>query len=234
MEDNTRRPSRFRSSATFALQLSGLIAALHLLHAITGFPPHSWGILPRSTEGLQGIVFAPLLHGSWGHLFSNLPPLLALTFILFYFYRRVAWPAFLMIYLLTGTTVWALGRSVWHIGASGVVYGLVAFVFWSGIFRRNLKSIILALVVLMYYGSMFTGILPGQEGISWESHLLGALVGIFAAFWFKNDKEKDETPQRYSWEEEPESLEEPPPYFDPDVFEKHKSERVPRQRGWWQ
>ncbi len=228
MENN--RPGRFRQSLVFSLQLTGLISVVHLLRFITGLPPLSWGIFPRQTEGLAGIVFAPMLHGSWGHLFSNMPPLLALTFIIFYFYRRTAWPAFAMIYLLTGAAVWAFGRSVWHVGASGVVYGLVAFVFWSGIFRRNIKSIILALIVLMYYGSMFMGIFPGQEGVSWESHLLGALTGIFTAFWFKNKKEKDEAPPRYSWEDEPESLDEPY-FFDRDVFEKTKAERNREFRG---
>ncbi|MBX2929425.1 MAG: rhomboid family intramembrane serine protease [Saprospiraceae bacterium] len=219
-----KRPGRFRHSLVFALQLGATTATLHLLRVVTGFPPLSWGIYPRHTEGLQGIVAAPLLHGSWGHLFSNLPPLLALTFILFYFYRRIAWSSFAMIYLLTGAAVWTFGRSVWHVGASGVVYGLVAFIFWSGIFRRNIKSIILALIVLMYYGSMFMGIFPGEEGISWESHLLGAVVGIFTAFWFKNKKETDEQPPRYSWEEEPKSLDEPY-FFERDVFEKTKAER---------
>ena len=219
-----KRPGRFRLSLLFSLQFAALVGLLHTMRSLTGFPPLSWGILPRHTEGLVGVVAAPLLHGSWGHLFSNLPPLIALTFILFYFYRRTAYPALIMVYLLTGVAVWAFARTVVHVGASGVVYGLVAFVFWSGIFRRNIKSIILALIVLMYYGSMFVGIFPGEEGISWESHLLGALAGIFTAFWYKNKKENDEAPPRYSWEEEPKSLDEPY-FFDRDVFEKTKEER---------
>lgn len=145
--------------------------------------------------------------------------------MLFYFYKRIAWQAFSMIYLLTGVAVWGLGRGdVVHVGASGVVYGLVAFVFWSGIFRRNIKSIILALIVLMYYGSMFVGIFPGKEGISWESHLLGALAGIFAAFWYKNKKENDEAPPRYSWEDEAPAQDDTF-FLDRDVFEKTKAER---------
>jgi membrane associated rhomboid family serine protease len=216
--------NRLRQSIRFAIQFSAMVVILHLLRTITGFPPLGWGIYPRESEGISGIVFSPFLHGSWSHLFSNLPPLFALTFIIFYFYRRTAWSAFLMMYLLTGVAVWIFGRSVWHIGASGVVYAMVAFVFWSGIFRRNIKSIILALIVLMYYGSMFTGIFPGEKGVSWESHLLGALAGIFTAFWFKNQQEKDEAPPRYSWEDE-EMPADQPFYFDRDVFEKPKSER---------
>lgn len=216
--------NRLRQSIRLAIQFSAMMVIFHLLRTITGLPPLGWGIYPRESVGLSGIVFSPFLHGSWSHLFSNLPPLFALTFIIFYFYRRTAWPAFLMMYLLTGAAVWIFGRSVWHIGASGVVYAMVAFVFWSGIFRRNIKSIILALIVLMYYGSMFTGIFPGEKGVSWESHLLGAFAGIFTAFWFKNKQEKDEAPPRYSWEDE-EIPTDQPFYFDRDVFEKPKSER---------
>ena len=220
-----KSPGTFRRSLVFSLQLTALISLLHVLRVVTGFPPLSWGILARDTDGLIGVGFAPLLHGSWGHLFSNIPPLAALTFMLFYFYKRIAWQAFSMIYLLTGVAVWGLGRGdVVHVGASGVVYGLVAFVFWSGIFRRNIKSIILALIVLMYYGSMFVGIFPGKEGISWESHLLGALAGIFAAFWYKNKKENDEAPPRYSWEDEA-PVQDDTFFLDRDVFEKTKAER---------
>jgi membrane associated rhomboid family serine protease len=213
---------KFMLSLRFSVQLTVLITVLHLLRFFSGFPPLSWGLLPRTKEGLAGIIMSPLMHGSWGHLFSNMPPLFALSFLLFYFYRRIAWPAFGMIYLLTGAAVWLAGRPVIHIGASGVVYGLVAFMFWSGIFRRNLKSIILALLVLMYYGSMFMGIFPNEQGISWESHLLGALTGIFTAFWFKQDKEEDEQPPRYSWEEESKDEDF---FLDRDTFERRKSAR---------
>jgi len=225
-----KSPGPFRRSLVFSIQLTALISLLHVLRVVTNFPPASWGILARDTDGLIVVVFAPLLHGSWGHLFSNIPPLAALTFMLFYFYKRIAWQAFSMIYLLTGVAVWGLGRGdVVHVGASGVVYGLVAFVFWSGIFRRNIKSIILALIVLMYYGSMFVGIFPGKEGISWESHLLGALAGIFAAFWYKNKKENDEAPPRYSWEDEAPAQDDTF-FLDRDVFEKTKAER---RNGYW-
>lgn len=131
-----------------------------------------------------------------------------------------------MIYLLTGLSVWIFGRRVFHIGASGVVYGLVAFVFWMGIFRRSLKSIILALIVTVLYSGYFFGILPNQEGISWESHLLGGLVGIFTAYWFKELIESDEVVQAPSWENEPASTQF---FLDRDVFEKTKAERQQEQ-----
>ena len=110
-----------------------------------------------------------------------------------------------------------------------MIYGLVAFVFWNGIFRFNVKSIALALIVAFYYGSMVIGILPGQEGISWESHLLGGLVGIFVSFWFKNQIEQDEVKPKYSWELE-ENNQQESFFLDRDVFEKTKEERYREQR----
>lgn len=194
-----------------------------LLHLNLGW----LGIYPREIWGLRGVIFAPLIHGDWGHLLSNTPPLFVLSVMVLFFYRRVAVPAFLMIYFMTGLAVWGFADLFdfsrhFHIGASGVIYGLVAFVFWNGIFRRNIKSIALALIVAMYYGSMLMGILPGQEGISWESHLMGGLVGIFTSFWYKETIEKDEQKPKYSWEEEPE---EEKFFFEKDTFEKTKVER---------
>lgn len=191
---------------------------------LTGISFSAWGVLPRDEDGIAGIFMAPLLHADWGHLLSNTPPLFVLSAIILYFYRKVAIPAFSMIYVLTGLAVWLFGRGyTYHIGASGVIYGLVAFVFWSGLFRRNIRSIALALIVAFYYGSMMMGILPGQEGISWESHLYGAVVGIFVAYWFKEKIEKDEEKPTYSWEHEPELPE--APFLDPRTFDKTKAER---------
>ena len=107
-------------------------------------------------------------------------------------------------------------------GASGVVYGLVSFLFWTGIFRRNLKSIILSLAILVMYGGYFHGIVPTKEGVSWESHLFGGLVGIFTAYLFKNVREDDETERPDPWADERGKEE----YFLPrDTFEMTKQER---------
>jgi membrane associated rhomboid family serine protease len=205
---------------------AGLVAFLWLVHAyfyLSHTDPGEYGILPRRLSWIRGVVTAPLVHGSWEHLMSNSVPLFVLTSLTLYFYRRVAIRAFWLIYFMTGLAVWLLGRSVIHIGASGVVYGLVAFIFWNGIFRRSARSIILALVVLMLYSSMFLGILPDQEGISWESHLLGSLSGIFAAFWFKEELEDDEAEHRHRWDE---NAEEKRPFLPRDIFDKTKAQRA--------
>lgn len=200
-----------------------LMWGIHIVNTALGMSFTVFGLYPRSVIGLRGVLLSPLLHGSWSHLISNTVPYVALSAILFFFYRRIAVPAFLMIYLLTGVAVWLFGRPVIHVGTSGVVYGLVAFVFWTGIFRRSLKSIVLSLVVIFYYGSMFLGILPGQDGISWESHLLGALVGIFVAYWFKGQIEQDEERPVYSWEEEEATPSRP--FLPRDTFDKTRRQR---------
>ncbi len=113
------------------------------------------------------------------------------------------------------------GRSVYHIGASGVVYGLVSFIFWSGIFRRNIKSIVLALIVTILYSGYLQGIIPFQEGISWESHLLGGITGILVAFLFKGIIEADEE-KNNPWENESTDK---TPYFAGDTFDMTRNER---------
>ncbi len=215
-----------------------LLWVIHLIQVATGISLAGFGVRPRHLDGFWGIFTAPLVHGNWSHLFSNTPPLFAMLAMVLFFYRTVAVSAISLIYVLTGLAVWAFAfnANTFHIGASGVVYGLVSFVFWSGVFRRNLKSIVLALIVVFYYSSMFLGILPGQEGISWESHLYGAIVGMLVSFWFKDRIEPDERPEPPSWELE--APQEERPFFDPNVFEKTRQERAKEQRqreegGWF-
>ena len=197
---------------------------IHTISFVTGTRLGFLGVLPREWSGVVGIVTAPMIHGEWQHLISNTVPLALLTAVVFLFFRRVAVKVFLLIYLLSGIGVWLFARPyTHHIGASGVVYGLIAFVFWSGVFRRNLRSIVLSLVILVLYSGYFPGIVPGEEGVSWESHLYGAITGILVAWIFKGKIEEDEVEEPVSDDDEPER------YFLPrDVFEKtiaeHESE----------
>lgn len=181
-----------------------------------------WGIFPRDWDGVAGILTAPFIHSDWQHLMSNSLPMFMLMGIVMVFYKRVAIPSILIITVLTGFTVWLFARESYHVGASGVVYGLVAFLAWTGVFRRNLKSIILSLAILVMYGGYFHGIVPTKEGVSWESHLFGGMVGIFTAFLFKNVREDDETERPDPWADERGKEE----YFFPrDTFEMTKQER---------
>jgi len=163
-----------------------------------------------------------LIHGDFSHLTNNSIPFFVLGTMMIFFYRKVAISSFFMIYFITGIAVWLLARERYHIGLSGVVFGLVTFVMSNGFFRRNIKSIVLALIVFLLYSGMLAGVFPMKEGISWESHLYGAIAGIFTAYYFKEETEVDEKAPFAN----DESDENSDSYFLPrDIFEKTKEER---------
>lgn len=155
-------------------------------------------ILPRTTFGIIGILMSPLLHADFSHLISNSISLFILGFGVLYFYRSSSISVFVIIYLLSGFLVWLFARQAYHLGASSIIYGFVAFLFFSGLFRRDNKSIALALIVTFLYGSMIWGIFPIKRGVSWEGHLFGSVAGIVSAFIFRNA----DPPDKYDWEDE--------------------------------
>jgi membrane associated rhomboid family serine protease len=151
-----------------------------------------FGIFPRSVSGLKGIIFSPLIHGSWSHLASNSIPLLVLGFMLIYFYRHIAYRVFLMVWLIDGIGVWLIGRDAYHIGASGIVYGMASFLFFSGLLRKNRHLLALSLTVVFIYGSMIWGMFPYVTDISWEAHLVGFLAGILFAVYYRQQGPPDD------------------------------------------
>jgi membrane associated rhomboid family serine protease len=158
-----------------------------------------WGVYPRSVEGLPGIFAYPLIHGDFIHLINNSVPLLALGVALFYFYRGLSYKVFFLIWFISGLCLWLSGRPSYHIGASGLVYGLAAFLFFSGIIRQYPRLIAISLAVVFLYGYMVWGIFPMKVNISWEGHLWGALAGSILSLVFRK-----EGPQKpvIVWEEE--------------------------------
>ena len=164
----------------------------------------NWGVLPRELSGLKGILTSVFIHGDLGHIASNTLPILVLGMMLFYFYKKIAKPTFIWIWLISGIWLWIGGRNhpshpTFHIGASTLIYGLATFLFFSGVFRRHLQLMVVSALVLFLYGSILWGIFPLKTEISWEGHLFGALAGVLVAFNYRK-----EGPQRrvYQWEEE--------------------------------
>jgi membrane associated rhomboid family serine protease len=206
----------------YPLFLIAIFVIVHLTQAIFNEDFGDFGIYPRTLTGLRGILFSPLIHGDWAHLLSNAAPMLVMGVLMLGFYPRVATRAFVMLYLLTGTMVWVFARSVYHVGASGVVYGMVFFLFFNGIFRRSNRAVMAALTVLGLYGSLFLGFSPNQEGISWESHLLGALVGAFTALYYKDELEAADLPQVASYANDSKVKY---PFLPQDIFEQTKVQR---------
>ncbi len=184
----------------FFISLSFLIAIwlVKFIEIISGAGFVKFGVYPRKFEGAAGILFAPFIHSGFDHLLSNSFPLFIFMLSLFYFYKTSAKNIFLLIFFASNILLWIFGRSSYHIGASGIIYGLAAFFFFSGVIRKNKRDITISLLVTFLYGSLVWGVLPIKEGVSWEGHLLGAFSGIAAAFLFKN---KD-LPPKYDWEDE--------------------------------
>ena len=210
-----------------------LLALMWIVFAIDtllgGYLIQAYGLDTREIGGLPGIIASPLLHGGLGHILSNSFPFLTLSGLLVFFYPRL-WPRVLTtLWLGTGALVWAFGRDVTHIGASGVVYALAAFLAFSGIFRRDFRAVVVSLVVLFYYGGMIVGILPGQEGISWESHLLGLVMGGLSGWLFRGELEDHEIEQQQKKAErrKPRAKEH---FLPPDAFTKTKAERAEEAR----
>ncbi len=193
-----------------ALLVSGLAAAailwVHLAAKWAGADFSRFGVVPRDAMGLVGVLFAPLVHGSWGHVGSNAIALLVLGTLAVYAYPRTTARAVPLVWLLAGLGTWLIGRDSVHIGASGITHGLMAMIALLGVLRWEPRAIMVALVTFLLYGGMVWGVLPGDAGVSWESHLSGAVAGLIAAVVWR---ELDPRPPRreWSWEVEAEIAE---------------------------
>jgi len=141
-----------------------------------------YGILPRNFTGLRGVLLSPFIHSDTSHLFNNSIPLAVLLTSLVYFYKDVYYKVLLYGWILSGILTWVISREAFHIGASGIVYLLFSFVFFSGIIKKHYQLVAVSLVVIFLYGSMIWYVLPIKDGVSWEGHLSGFLTGLFFAF----------------------------------------------------
>ncbi len=147
---------------------------------------NKYGIFPRTFVGFRGVFFTHFIHSNVGHLFNNSVPLFVLLSSLFYFYKDVGYKVLLIGGFFTGLLTWCIARESYHIGASGIVYLLFSFVFFSGIIKRHFRLVALSLIIIFLYGSMIWYVLPIKDGISWEGHLSGFIVGFLFAIAFRN------------------------------------------------
>ena len=192
---------KFIESIYVPLLFVAIIWALKLSEIVFSFSLAGYGLLPREIKGLLGIITTPLIHADINHLISNTLPLLFLGTGIFYFYKIAAKKVILILYFAPNILVWFFGREAYHIGASGIIYGLVTFIFFSGVIRRDVRSIALSLIVTFLYGSLVWGVLPIDSKVSWESHLAGAIIGFICALIFK----KFDPYKKYDWEDEPDT-----------------------------
>lgn len=160
-----------------------------------------FGNFPRDAKGLWGILLSPLIHADFNHLISNSIPLFVLGTGIIFFYRNLAYKVFALVWILSGICVWLGARDSYHIGASGLIYGIAAFLFLSGIIRKDFRLAAISLLVVFLYGSLVWGVLPIFPEISWEYHLFGGISGFIAAIIYRK-----QGPERivWSWEIEEE------------------------------
>ena len=205
---SARARSNFRLAAKIAAGFVIVLWLVQILNWGLDLELQRFGVRPRQFSGLPGILLAPLLHGGFSHLIANSVPLLVLGTGMLYLYPNSALKVLPAVYLGPGVAVWLFGNaSSVHIGASGLVYGLVSYVFTAGLLRRDRRAIAASMLVYFLYGTLVWGVLPIRPGVSWETHLAAALIGLGLAFAFR---QFDIPPRkRYDWEDEPD--EEPSP-----------------------
>lgn len=164
--------------------LVSLMWLILLIERVFSIDLNVYGIQPRTLHGLWGLLCSPLLHAGIAHLFSNSIPLLVLMMGLFYFHRDIAWRVLLIGVLATNLSVWLFARPGDHIGASGVVYLLASFLFFSGLISRNFRLMALSLIISFLYGGMVWGVLPINPRVSFEAHLSGGVIGLVLALHY--------------------------------------------------
>ena len=174
---------------------------IEIFEQTTGISLVRFGVYPMHLKGLPGILFSPFIHSDFNHLVSNSVPFFILLAMLIYFYRRISYQLFFLLYIFAGVCLWLFGREVWHIGASGVVYAMAAFHFVSGIIRNDVRLLTLSVTVVFLYGGLVWGLLPINPEISWEGHLWGAISGIVLALLYRKYTIRRD---KFDWEDEEE------------------------------
>ncbi len=192
--------ANFRLAFKIALGFVALIWLIQLLNWGLDLGLDRFGVRPRELAGLPGILLAPLLHGGFGHLLANSLPLLVLGTGMLHLYPDSSLKVIPAVYLGPGLAVWLFGRAAVHIGASGLIYGLVSYIFVAGLIRRDRRAIAASLLVYFLYGTLAWGVLPIRPALSWETHLAASLIGLVLAIALR----RLDIPRRkrYAWEDE--------------------------------
>lgn len=196
----TREWLQLRRSAIFWALLVALLWLIHALAVLGDWDRAALAVRPREWSGLIGLLTAPLVHGSASHLLSNSLPLVVIGVALGLASPRSAPVIVAIVWIGAGLGVWLLGRDAAHLGASGLAYGMMFYVLFAGILHRDRRSVALVLIVLFLHGGMIWGVVPLREGVSFESHLSGAVVGAVCAFALRERGRPQGRPRKYAWE----------------------------------
>ena len=185
------------TSLKFSAIVLIIIWSVKIFEIVSDYDFTEYGVLPRKFNGLIGILFSPLIHSDVNHLLSNSLPVIILCLLIFNFYSQIAKKIFIYLYFISGLWLWCIGRESFHIGASGLIYAMASFLFFSGILRKNSQLSAVALLVIFIYGGLFWGLFPIHKNVSWEGHLTGFIAGILVSFIFRKDGPKR---KKYNWE----------------------------------
>ena len=198
--NSERARANFRLAVKLALAFVGLLWLIQLSNWVLDLGPPDLGVRPREWSGLIGVFVAPMLHGGVEHLLANTPPLVVLGTTMLYLYPQASPRVLPAAYLGPGIAVWLFGRPSMHLGASGLVYGLVGYILVAGLIRRDRRAIAASLLVCFMYGALVWGVFPIERGVSWETHLAAAVIGVAMAIKLRR---LDIPPRRrYTWEDE--------------------------------
>ena len=168
-------------SAQISAVLVGVVFIVHLLNGMVQMRLIHFGIYPRATGGLIGILASPFLHANPTHLIANCSALLVLLFLLFLNRRYRAEETLLLIWFGSGFGTWLIGRPGPHIGASSIIYGLIVYLIVAAWWMKGWRPFIVAITVLFLYAGALYGVIPRDPRVSWEGHLAGAIVGFLVA-----------------------------------------------------
>lgn len=170
-------------SLEYALSIVFVLWLVHFAQLLFGVELYSLGVYPRSIYGALGIITSPFIHGDLHHLLANSVPMVVLTSLYFFFYKKKY--IYILIWITAGFLTWVIGRPSWHIGASSVIYGLASLLIFAGFFSKNFKLIVISIIVLISYSGLVWGIFPGDARISWEGHLSGVIAGLIWAYIYR-------------------------------------------------
>jgi len=186
MNHFTTQKKHFFNSIKIASLMVFVLVVFYVMEHVFGVDLHTLGILPRTPSNWYGIITHVFIHGDLTHLIDNSIPLFILTATLFYFYEKIADIVFILLWIFTGILLWLMGRDDWHIGASGLIYALAAFLFVGGILRRHIPLLAVSLMVVFLYGNMIWHVFPWQQDdpVSWEGHLSGSIAGVIISLAF--------------------------------------------------
>lgn len=202
IEPNKASDKRQFINAVFIPFIIGILMILSFLLEIgMDWDFHTAGVYPRRVESIWGVFTLIFVHADWSHLANNVISFLILGSLLYYFYSQIATKVLIISYIFSGLILWIIGRDSWHIGASGLIYSIAFFLFFSGIIRKYVPLIALSMVVAFVYGSMVWHIFPWkiQDPISWEGHLGGGIIGLILSVLYRN--KGPQKPEKF-WEED--------------------------------